>query len=224
MIRVEEKKLVVEGWEEFCASGAWYRRVFAWALRPRPRECQCHTMSEIHCDSTNSSTDVLDPSKFPQVLTSEDGNCVVSLTYHRISSETVLQSIRSPAAGANVLFLGTTRDSFDGRAVSRLSYSAYPALALKSFLSIAEAAHARFGLQKVSIVHRLGVVEVEEESIAVAVSAAHRGPAWEGAEDILERCKERVEVWKMEEFKGEQGTGEWRANKDRDSTGKVAAS
>ena len=181
-------------------------------------------MSPIHHESTNSSTDLLDPSQFPQVLSSEDGSSMVGLTYNPISSETVLRSIRSPAAGANVLFLGTTRNSFDGRAVSRLSYSAYPALALRSFLSIAEAARSQFGLQKVSIIHRLGVVKVEEESIAVAVSAAHRGPAWNGAEEILERCKERGEVWKMEEFDGEEGTGEWRANKDRNSDGKVVTS
>jgi molybdopterin synthase catalytic subunit len=171
------------------------------------------------------SIDVLDRSNFPQVLTSKDCVCTVSLTYDALSPDSILRSIRSPAAGANVLFLGTTRNSFNGRPVSRLSYSAYPALALKSFLSIAEHTHSAFGLEKIYIVHRLGVVAVEEESIAVAVSAGHRGPAWKGAEEILERCKERVEVWKMEEFEGEAaGTGEWRANNDTDSEGKTTAS
>ncbi len=169
------------------------------------------------------SKNVLDRSNFPQSLTAEDISCTVSLTYDPLSSDTILRSIRSPAAGANVLFLGTTRDSFEGRAVSKLSYSAYPALALKSFLGIAKHAHREFGLEKVYIVHRLGVVEVEEESIGVAVSAAHRGPAWKGAEDILERCKERVEVWKMEEFVGDaEGSGEWRANKDTKGNGEKA--
>lgn len=171
-----------------------------------------------------SQQDMLDPANFPQTIKSKDGLCTVSLTYDPICSDEILRSIRSPTAGANVLFLGTTRNSFEGRAVSRLSYSAYPALALKSFLSIAQHAYTEFGLEKVYIVHRLGVVEVEEESIAVAVSAGHRGPAWKGAEYILERCKERVEIWKMERFVGEEGTGEWRANKDRDSDGKIAGS
>jgi molybdopterin synthase catalytic subunit len=183
--------------------------------------------------STNSKSfmalrnikDVLERCNFPQVLTTENGACTVSLTYDPIDSDTILRSVRSPAAGANVLFLGTTRNSFDGRAVSRLSYSAYPALALKSFLTIASHAHSTFGLEKIYITHRLGVVEVEEESIGVAVSAGHRGSAWRGAEEILERCKERVEVWKMEEFVGEaEGSGQWRANKDTNSNGKVVAS
>jgi molybdopterin synthase catalytic subunit len=184
-------------------------------------ECNQQSMSGTSNSAPSRSTVLPDPSNFPRVLTSEDGICTVSLTYDPISSDIALQSVRSPAAGANVLFLGTTRNSFDGRAVSRLSYSAYPALALKSFLTIAKSAHSRFGLEKVYIIHRLGVVKVEEESIAVAVSAGHRGPAWKGAEEILERCKERVEVWKMEEFEGEEeGAGEWRANKERNSDGK----
>ena len=170
------------------------------------------------------SMGMVDLSNFPQVLRSEGGGCIVSLTYDPLASETIIRSIRSPAAGANVLFLGTTRNSFDGRAVSKLSYSAYPALALKSFLSIAERARSEFCLEKVYIAHRLGVVQVEEESIAVAVSAGHRGPAWRGAEEILERCKERVEVWKMEVFEGDaEDSGEWRANRDRNSDGEVIA-
>jgi molybdopterin synthase catalytic subunit len=75
-------------------------------------------------------------------------------------------------------------------------------------------------LVKVCLVHRLGHVPVEEESIAVAVSAGHRGPAWRGAEEALEKCKERVEIWKMEVFEDGQGGGEWRANKERDAEGK----
>lgn len=168
-----------------------------------------------------SQVDVTDRSTLPQSVDSADRCCTVSLTYDPISSQDVLQSIRSPAAGANVLFLGTTRDSFEGRTVSRLSYSAYHSLALKSFLEIAENARLEHRLEKVCVVHRLGEVAVEEESIAVAVSAAHRGPAWRGAEWILERCKERAEVWKLEEF-ADGGPGEWRANEEKhlDATNK----
>ena len=164
---------------------------------------------------------LLDPSKFPQSLSSEDDSTQVSLTYDPISSSDVLAFIRSPNAGANILFLGTTRNSFDNRPVSKLSYSAYPALALRSFLKIAEAVKERHGLEKVCLMHRLGEVGIEQESIAVAVSAGHRKPAWEGAEEALERCKERVEIWKMESFADvEDGDGQWRANRDTDGQGR----
>lgn len=55
-----------------------------------------------------------------------------------------------------------------------------------------------------------------EESIAVAVSTAHRGEGWKAGEEMLERCKERAEVWKREDFGDEMGEGEWRANNDAD--------
>jgi molybdopterin synthase catalytic subunit len=171
-------------------------------------------------DSAHES--LLDPSKFPQSVSSEDASIKVSLTYDPISSTDVLKFIRSPNAGANVLFLGTTRNSFDNRPVSKLSYSAYPALALRSFMKIAEAVKEKHGLEKVHLQHRLGEVAIEEESIAVAVSAGHRSPAWKGAEDALERCKERVEIWKMERF-ADDGDGQWRANRDTDGQGRKIA-
>jgi molybdopterin synthase catalytic subunit len=165
------------------------------------------------------SSTLLDPAKFPQCITTD--NIHVELRFEALDVSAILQCVRSPTCGANVLFLGTTRNSVDNRPVAKLSYSAYPALALKSFESIAKSVIQEHGLEKVCIVHRLGPVPVEEESIAVAVSAGHRGPAWRGAEGALEKCKERVEVWKMEIFGDGEGAGEWRANKERDNEGKT---
>lgn len=54
---------------------------------------------------------------------------------------------------------------------------------------------------------------IAEESILIAVSAPHRQAAWRAGEEALERVKERVEIWKLEEFQGEQD-GVWRANRD----------
>ena len=177
--------------------------------------------------STNGaeSKPLLDPSNFPQILEKEDLR--VSLTYNALPISDVLSFVRSPLAGANVLFLGTTRNNFDNRPVTKLAYSAYPALALKSFLRIAEQVKSKHQLTRVCLVHRLGEVPIEEESIAVCVSAGHRGPAWRGAEEALELCKERVEVWKMEYFGDGEGPvneaqeGLWRANRDRDREGRT---
>ena len=175
------------------------------------------------------STSLLDPTKFPQSISAT--NIHISLTYNTLDTSSVLSSIRSPTSGANVLFLGTTRDNFSGRPVSRLSYQAYPALALKSFHAIAEEALRKFvgteteqGLEKVAITHRLGEVSVCQESIAVAVSAGHRKKAWEGAEWVLERCKESVEVWKLEVFADETEGSQWRANSERNTDGKLVKS
>ena len=108
---------------------------------------------------------------------------------------------------------GTTRDNFAGKPVTQLTYTAYVPRALQSMLSIAKAVREKHDLTAISLVHRLGVCPIGEESILIAVSAPHRQAAWKGGEEALEECKEKVEVWKMEEFGGEEG-GVWRANRD----------
>ena len=80
-------------------------------------------------------------------------------------------------------------------------------------VSIAESIKEAHALTAISMVHRLGICPIGEESILIAVSAPHRRAAWRGGEQALEECKEKVEVWKMEEFGGDEG-GVWRANRD----------
>ncbi|KAL8922850.1 MAG: hypothetical protein Q9208_004975 [Pyrenodesmia sp. 3 TL-2023] len=144
-----------------------------------------------------------------------DKNVWVSLTDSQLDISLVVSSVKSPKAGAVVLFAGdgTTRDNFDGKPVTHLEYTSYAPLALKTMLSIAQTVKEKHALTAVSMVHRLGVVPIEEESILIAVSAPHRHAAWKGGEEALELCKEKVEVWKLEEFRGDEG-GVWRSNRD----------
>lgn len=79
--------------------------------------------------------------------------------------------------------------------------------------NIARNLKAKHDLNGIAMIHRLGVVPIAEESILIAVSSPHRQAAWRAGEEALEECKEKVEVWKLEEFGGEEG-GIWRANRD----------
>ena len=80
-------------------------------------------------------------------------------------------------------------------------------------LSIAKTVKTKHSCTALSIVHRLGVVPIGQESILIAVSSPHRQAAWKAGEEALEECKAKVEVWKLEEFGGEEG-GVWRSNRD----------
>jgi molybdopterin synthase catalytic subunit len=174
-------------------------------------------MSAPESEPTPSDTELT----LPQSIS--DGPIHVSLTSTPLDPTTHIKAVRSPHAGATVLFLGTTRDTFDSRPVATLAYSSYVPLALKTLHSIANAVHKNHDLTAISIVHRLGDVPVGEESIVIAVSSPHRQAAWRAGEEALEECKRRTEVWKREVFadgKGEEG-GEWRANKDTAANGTV---
>ncbi|KAJ5965289.1 Molybdopterin biosynthesis MoaE [Penicillium waksmanii] len=164
----------------------------------------------------------LDPKTYPRTTHDAAKNIHLTLTYTPLDANTYLSQTSSPAAGANVLFLGTTRDTFEGRSVSQLSYTTYPPLALKTLTEIAEAAVEKHQLLGVSIAHRMGIVPIGEASIAIAVSSGHRAAGWRAGEEILEACKERAEIWKREEFL--DGGMEWRANADRDAEGKLKSS
>ncbi|OTB04009.1 hypothetical protein M426DRAFT_23324 [Hypoxylon sp. CI-4A] len=142
---------------------------------------------------------------------SED-DCWVGLTYDNLDLNEAVARVRSPQAGAIVMFAGTTRDNFGGKPVKELQYSAYAPLALRTMLSICKDIRTKHGLISIAMIHRLGTVPIGEESILIAVSAPHRQAAWRAGEQALEDCKERVEVWKREEFEGEDGI--WRANRD----------
>jgi molybdopterin synthase catalytic subunit len=97
--------------------------------------------------------------------------------------------------------------------VKELQYTSYEPRALQSMLAICKSIQEKHSLTSIAMIHRLGVVPVGEESILIAVSSPHRQAAWRAGEEALEECKEKVEVWKKEEFGGEDG-GVWRANRD----------
>lgn len=89
-------------------------------------------------------------------------------------------------------------------------------------LTLSRTVKTKHSLTSIAMIHRLGVVPIGEESILIAVSSPHRQAAWRGGEEALELCKERVEVWKLEEF--EEGGGLWRANRDGATGERVGAS
>ncbi|KAF2205873.1 MoaE-domain-containing protein [Delitschia confertaspora ATCC 74209] len=136
----------------------------------------------------------------------------IELTPHALNHQTATTFVSSPSAGATVLFIGTTRDSFNNTPVSGLSYTSYTPLALHTLQSIASTVLAKHSLTKIFICHKLGECPVGEASILIAVSSPHRQAAWRAGEEALEETKKRAEIWKLEKFVG--GEGVWRANRD----------
>jgi molybdopterin synthase catalytic subunit len=132
---------------------------------------------------------------------------VITLTEHPIDMEQVTDSVRSPAAGAVVLFLGTVREFTHGTQTRFLEYSAYPAMALAQLQELRQEAVSRFHLVGASVVHRTGRLELGEVSVAVAVSAAHRAEAFAAGQWLMDELKRRVPIWKKEHYA--DGREEW---------------
>ncbi len=112
------------------------------------------------------------------------------------------REVSAPNAGAIVTFAGTTRSDNAGRIVLRLEYEAYEPMALAEIRKLAREAGDRWKIVRIAIAHRVGVVEIGETSVAIAVSAAHRGEAFEACRFAIDRLKNIVPIWKKEHFEG----------------------
>jgi len=124
------------------------------------------------------------------------------ITTTPISMDEVSRRVSSPSAGAIVSFAGIVRDTNAGRRVRYLEYEAYPEMAEPMLAQIAEEIKARWPVEKVAIVHRVGRQKIGETSVVVAIASAHRQGAFEAGRYAIDRLKEIVPIWKKEFFEG----------------------
>jgi len=122
--------------------------------------------------------------------------------------------LATPEDGAVVGFLGVTRRSpgtpapgqeaaaaaHAGREVTSLEYEALPELALKVMAEIADEIAARFGVERLAIVHRSGEVPLGEASVAIVACSPHRDAAFDAARYAIDETKARAPIWKAERF------------------------
>ena len=114
----------------------------------------------------------------------------------------LIRQIWREDCGAIVTFEGTTRSPSEGKVVRLLEYEAYEPMALSEMRKLAREAGERWRIVRIAIRHRIGRVDIGETSVAIAVSAAHRGEAFEACRFAIDRLKEIVPIWKKEYFEG----------------------
>lgn len=129
-------------------------------------------------------------------------NDMIVITYEELRPDQYTNLVRRDTNGAVVTFLGTTRDSFDGKKVIRLEYEAYEEMARRKLEEIRQQLKAEFGVEDVAIGHRIGVVEIGEISLVVAVASPHRDEAFHACHEAVNRLKHSVPIWKKEFYEG----------------------
>ena len=122
------------------------------------------------------------------------------VTAEPLSAERLCTAVATNHTGAIVTFQGTTRE------VEKLDYEAYEPMAEERIAAILADALARHEIEGAAAEHRTGEVPLGEPSVIVAVAAAHRGPAFEAAREIIDRIKAEAPIWKRE-IEGERA--EW---------------
>jgi len=125
---------------------------------------------------------------------------VIEISHGPLDPESITAQVRQDSNGAVVTFLGTTRDSTDGRRVLHLEYEAYQPMADQKLAEIVEEMRDRWGIEDVAIAHRLGKLGVGNISLVVVVASPHRADAFAACQYSVDRIKQIVPIWKKEFF------------------------
>ncbi len=129
-----------------------------------------------------------------------DDGIVTFLTRERIATYALMDAIRRPSDGALAFFDGIVRDHTRSRRTLHLDYEAYEEMAAVKLRELAEEAKSRFGVRAVTVVHRLGRLEIGETSVLILVASAHRAAALDACRWLIDTLKRTVPIWKQETF------------------------
>lgn len=124
----------------------------------------------------------------------------ITISNKPLNIESCIDWVMSPQSGGIDVFIGTVRDSTKGKSVIRLEFEAYEPMALKEMEKITAQAFEKWPVQKLLIHHRIGILEVGEVPVIIAVSCAHRDAAFEACRYVIDTLKQTVPIWKKEIF------------------------
>jgi molybdopterin synthase catalytic subunit len=102
----------------------------------------------------------------------------------------------SSGMGAVVYFLGVVRGTEEDASISAIEYEAFRKMAEHQFNLIFDEVENRWPVESVRLVHRLGLVKVNEPSLWVEVIAPHRGEALAACQWLIDEMKRVVPIWK----------------------------
>jgi molybdopterin synthase catalytic subunit len=131
---------------------------------------------------------------------SGDASVVVALIRERIDAEKIVAAAKSGEDGAVVVFDGIVRNHTRGRRTLHLDYEAYEEMALRQMRELGLKARERFGVRQVTVLHRLGRLEIGETSVLIVVASGHRSAAFEACRWLIDTLKQSVPIWKKETF------------------------
>lgn len=100
--------------------------------------------------------------------------------------------------GAVVTFVGKVRDFNEGLNVQGLSLEHYPGMTEATLNKIEEQARKTWPLNKVTIIHRVGDLQLGEQIVFIGVTSPHRKAAFSACEFLIDFLKTKAPFWKKE--------------------------
>ena len=121
----------------------------------------------------------------------------VTITTQPIDEAALLrQRSMSAGMGAVIYFLGVVRGGEEGKNIRAIEYEAFQKMVEHQFNLLFDEIEKRWPVESVRLVHRVGVVKVNEPSLWVELIAQHRGEAFAACQWLIDEMKRVVPIWK----------------------------
>ena len=104
----------------------------------------------------------------------------------------------SDEIGGIAVFVGAVRGTHGDERVLRLEYEAHETLAPRAIEKIIGDSKAKHGIIDAIVEHKVGPASVGEDVMYVLVSSKHRKEAFDALEEMVDRIKNEVPIWKKE--------------------------
>jgi molybdopterin synthase catalytic subunit len=124
----------------------------------------------------------------------------IEVTSEKLNLQNCYDFVQDSSCGGIALFVGTVRNKTKDKKVIRLDFSSYKSMAIKELNKIAEEAIENFDILKIAVHHVEGELQIGDIPVIIAVSAAHRGAAFDACEFAIDKLKETAPIWKKEHF------------------------
>lgn len=100
--------------------------------------------------------------------------------------------------GAVCSFVGTVRERNEGSQVSSMELEHYPGMTEKAIEAMLAQAQQRFDIYAARVIHRVGLLQPQDQIVLVAVTSAHRGMSFQACEFLMDYLKTQAPFWKKE--------------------------
>ena len=124
------------------------------------------------------------------------------------------RALQADTVGGIALFVGTVRGLRSDNGVTAMTLEHYPGMTESELERIEAEARARWPLEDVTIIHRIGRLLAGDQIVLVATASAHRKAAFDAAQFIMDFLKTDAPFWKAEERDGKTS---WVDARDSDS-------
>jgi molybdopterin synthase catalytic subunit len=115
-----------------------------------------------------------------------------------VSAEIARLRAGDASVGAVAAFVGTVRDRNDGQGVSSMELEHYPGMTERAIEAMLDTALQRFDIRAARVIHRVGLLQPQDQIVLVVVTSSHRGQAFQACEFLMDYLKTQAPFWKKE--------------------------